>query len=320
MAAAGAPTRLEAAAPQLLDTQHEDHVHDVAWDYYARRLATCSSDGTVKIFAADGEATAHEATITGHGGPVWQVCWAHPRYGQVVASCGYDGQVLVHKEDAPGRWTAVHAWSGGEGASVNAVCWAPEGAGVLQLACAASDGRATILAHDATSGEWAASSFLASPLGLTSCSWCPVEATGSATAEGALVPRLATGGCDALVKVWRREDPNADAWDLEPVANGGKAHTGWVRDVAFSPFYGEPKPCLISCSDDKSVLVWTRNDLNGPWASRVVTTCDAPVWRVAWSVAGCVLAVSSGDDAVSLWKESVAGDWHELAEPEEAAT
>ena len=44
------------------------------------------------------------------------------------------------------------------------------------------------------------------------------------------------------------------------------------------------------------------------------------VWRVAWSVAGCVLAVSSGDDAVSLWKESVAGDWHELAEPEEAAT
>ena len=57
-------------------------------------------------------------------------------------------------------------------------------------------------------------------------------------------------------------------------------------------------------SDDKSVLVWTRNDLNGPWASRVVTTCDAPVWRVAWSVAGCVLAVSSGDDAVSLWKEA----------------
>ena len=62
MAAAAAPTRPEAAAPQLLDTQHEDHVHDVAWDYYARRLATCSSDGTVKIFAADGEATAHEAT------------------------------------------------------------------------------------------------------------------------------------------------------------------------------------------------------------------------------------------------------------------
>ena len=69
MAAAAAPTRPEAAAPQLLDTQHEDHVHDVAWDYYARRLATCSSDGTVKIFAADGEATAHEATITGHGAP-----------------------------------------------------------------------------------------------------------------------------------------------------------------------------------------------------------------------------------------------------------
>ena len=109
---------------------------------------------------------------------------------------------------------------------------------MLQLACAAGDGRATILAHDATSGEWAASSFLASP-SASSCSWCP-SSGGVRGGRGALVPRLATGGCDALVKVWRREDPNADAWDLEPVANGGKAHTGWVRDVAFSPFYGEP--------------------------------------------------------------------------------
>ena len=52
MAAAAAPTRSEAAAPQLLDTQHEDHVHDVAWDYYARRLATCSSDGTCLLYTS----------------------------------------------------------------------------------------------------------------------------------------------------------------------------------------------------------------------------------------------------------------------------
>ena len=49
MAAAAAPTRPEAAAPQLLDTQHEDHIHDCQWDYYARRLATASSDRTVKV-------------------------------------------------------------------------------------------------------------------------------------------------------------------------------------------------------------------------------------------------------------------------------
>ena len=186
---------------------------------------------------------------------------------------------------------------------MNAVCWAPEGAGVLQLACAASDGRATILAHDATSGEWAASSFLASPRPHV-LQLVPRRSDGVRDGRGRARPaprdrrvRRARQGLAPRGPERGRVGPGA-------VANGGKAHTGWVRDVAFSPFYGEPKPCLISCSDDKSVLVWTRNDLNGPWASRVVTTCDAPVWRVAWSVAGCVLAVSSGDDAVSLWKRA----------------
>jgi WD40 repeat protein len=37
---------------------------------------------------------------------------------------------------------------------------------------------------------------------------------------------------------------------------------------------------------------------------------DAPVWRVCWSATGHVLAVSSGDSTVTLWKEGlVDGTW-----------
>ena len=88
MAAAAAPTRPEAAAPQLLDTQHEDHVHDVAWDYYARRLATCSSDGTVKIFAADGEAFTWRARRLAASDPYQP---ADPRQGRQVYRAGGGG-------------------------------------------------------------------------------------------------------------------------------------------------------------------------------------------------------------------------------------
>jgi protein transport protein SEC13 len=40
---------------------------------------------------------------------------------------------------------------------------------------------------------------------------------------------------------------------------------------------------------------------------------DAPVWRVSWSVTGNLLAVSTGDHKVSLWKQSVDESWVEVS-------
>jgi hypothetical protein len=37
------------------------------------------------------------------------------------------------------------------------------------------------------------------------------------------------------------------------------------------------------------------------------------VWRVSWSVMGNILAVSQGDNRVSLWKEALDGSWKNLA-------
>ena len=39
--------------------------HDSQLDYYGRRLATCSSDRTVKIFDVSGNAPVLLATLTG---------------------------------------------------------------------------------------------------------------------------------------------------------------------------------------------------------------------------------------------------------------
>ena len=36
---------------------------------------------------------------------------------------------------------------------------------------------------------------------------------------------------------------------------------------------------------------------------------ETVVWRVSWSLSGNVLAVSAGDNKVSLWKENLRGEW-----------
>ena len=97
------------------DTGHADLVHDVAFDFYGKRVATCSSDRLIKVYEASegGETDAASAvTIKGHEGPVFQVAWAHPQFGTLLASCGYDRRVLVFREAAPGSWVQVYCFEG----------------------------------------------------------------------------------------------------------------------------------------------------------------------------------------------------------------
>jgi protein transport protein SEC13 len=91
-------------------------VHDCQLDWYGRRLATCSSDRTVKIFDVEessaagqgstvGGAASHVLldTLRGHDGPVWAVAWGHPKFGSILASAGYDGKVFVWREVVQGQ-------------------------------------------------------------------------------------------------------------------------------------------------------------------------------------------------------------------------
>lgn len=117
---------------------HDLLKHDAQMDYYGTRLATCSSDRTVKIFdvrnggqilVADlrGLATNISEPCQGfvivtdwvsglfcsHEGPVWQVAWAHPMFGNILASCSYDRKVIIWKEEN-GVWDKMYEYTGHE--------------------------------------------------------------------------------------------------------------------------------------------------------------------------------------------------------------
>jgi len=53
-------------------------------------------------------------------------------------------------------------------------------------------------------------------------------------------------------------------------------------------------------------LIWTKLNSDRAWSSvDLPLEGNDPVWRVSWSITGNILAVSSGDNRVSLWKESL---------------
>jgi WD40 repeat protein len=101
-----------------------------------QRLATCSSDRTIKIWDQEDQSERSgqwksqptclakqvrlraaprcdgmpgRPVAQAHNGSIWRVCWAHPEFGQVVASCSFDKTVkiwieLARKENVAPRY------------------------------------------------------------------------------------------------------------------------------------------------------------------------------------------------------------------------
>lgn len=51
--------------------------------------------------------------VCSHEGPVWQVAWAHPMFGNILASCSYDRKVIIWKEEN-GSWDKMYEYTGHE--------------------------------------------------------------------------------------------------------------------------------------------------------------------------------------------------------------
>ena len=238
-----------------------------------------------------------------HEGAVWSVSWAHPKYGNILASAGYDGKVFIWREQGS-TWTKVFEFAL-HTASVNIISWSPHESGCL-LACASSDGSVSVLEFKDNSMEHKI--FPAHGIGVNSVSWAPSTSPGSlvsaAGGQGG-VRRFVTGGSDNLLKIWGYDAASQSYKQEGPSLTG---HTDWVRDVAWSPTVLQ-KSYIASASQDKTVRIWTSDPSQpGVWNVKVLEF-GVVLWRVSWSLSGNVLAVSAGDNKVSLWKENLRGEW-----------
>ncbi|KAK9497348.1 hypothetical protein O3M35_004681 [Rhynocoris fuscipes] len=289
----------------IIDTVHDDIIHDAVIDFYGVQLATCSSDNSIKIFNVKEGTFNHVTDLKGHFGPVWQLSWAHPKFGNILASCSFDKRLIIWKENR--EWTKIFEYKAHEG-SVNSVAFGPHEFG-LTLACGSADGAVSILTFKGKLNKWEAQRIPnAHNIGVNAVSWAPYVSLNSVFSHKYLgnnqskpLQRIVTAGCDFLIKIWIEVKGRWE--EVVRLTN----HCDWVRDVAWSP----PTSIvtrIASSSQDKKVIIWSSED-DLHWESYELPVFDDVVWNVSWSPTGNVLAVSDGTNKVTLWKEIATGEW-----------
>jgi len=304
---------------------HEDFVHDVAYDYYGKRLATCSSDHKIKVWrqsnaddkkkssgnsnkkgADDDGNWVCQAELEGHSGPVWKVAWAHPEFGQVIASCSYDRSVRIWEEQMGGGGSATSRWQLAatlvdSRESVIDVKFAPRHLG-LKFATCSVDGFVRIyeagdimnLTHWQIQDE-----FEAEKRDVTSLSWNPSLFD---------TPQMVVGSSSGNARVFGFHE-KLKRWTVIVELTG---HKGAVNDVAWAPNLGRSFHLIATASSDRNVKVWrlAKSAADGYSAECVATlTQEAEIWRCEWNATATVLATSGDDGMIRTWACNFRGEW-----------
>ncbi|KAF8820039.1 WD domain, G-beta repeat-containing protein [Cardiosporidium cionae] len=294
------------------ETAHTGALHDAQLDYYGKRLATASSDHTIRLWDVSSAFPTFLAELHGHVAPVWQVAWAHPKFGNLLASCSYDKKVLVWKEAQPNQWITV--FSGEDHtASVNSLDWAPWEMG-LHLATASSDGTVCVWTYN-TSQQWSKKKFIAHSNGVNGVSWSPSSVGTFCTSSTASERHSHTlmesaGGADENFLFGGTGRSNAGIRDglSDPAIGYGEKDTSLSTDgVQFSH---EAVLQLVTGGCDNQVRVWRfEKDVN-EW-KEMYQMMDHPhtewvrdvAWRPNIGLTSQTIASCSEDFSVILWSQ-----------------
>lgn len=301
-----------------ISADHKDLIHDVAFDFYGRRMATCSSDHSVQVWDINDKGEWHcTASWKTHSGSVWRVTWAHPEFGQVLASCSYDRMAAIWEEIAgsttpsqrrQGHWikraTLVDSRT-----SVTDVKFSPRFLG-LKLATCSADGNVRIYeAPDLTDlTTWEIQDQIQTKMSCSCLSWNPSRLHPPTIAVGSDNANPAAGG---KVQIYEHSE-NERKWHRSGML---MSVTEAVHDIAYAPNLGRSYDVLAIATKDVIIMRFDKKDpaMIGPAPGRntpiQLDHQGAQVWQISWNITGTILAASSDDGMVRLWKANYLDKW-----------
>lgn len=304
------PTESPLPIEEVIQTKHEELIHSVRYDYYGKKIVTCSSDQKLKVWEQDESGSWRlTADWKAHKGSIFRAEWVHPRFGSVLVSCSFDQSVKIWQETEEEK-DGLRTWQKkaemiDSSDSVVDIKVAPPHEG-LRIATCSADGQVRIYDALDTSNlaHWSLSSSFSSygGKGSTCISWNPSHGE---------PPMIVEGNSEGIATVW--ESKPSGAWEIAYQLIG---HKGEILDVSWAPNLGRDCNIIATASRDRTARLWRLPGRLSPTKfdahEMTILPHDSTVWQVEWNVLGTVLATSADDGTAYVWGSDFFGRWKVL--------
>lgn len=271
-------------------------------------MATCSSDHTIKVWNKNEEGKwVISSSWRAHSGNVFKLCWAHPEFGTVIASCSFDKTAAIWEEsiernlNAPPKFVWIRrAVLADSRASVTDIKFSPKTLGLIIATCS-SDGILRIYeAIDAMNlTQWTLQHEISCKMPLSCIGWNP-------SLFKQHPPMLAVGSDlshsnEPKVYIFEYSESNR-RWSKTCTINVFDP----VHDLEFSPNTGRTYHVLAVASKDvkvfdiKPIIEQSGNRFEIVQSAQFNESAQQ-TWTVMWNATGNALTTSSGEGIVNIW-------------------
>ncbi|TPP61740.1 Protein transport protein SEC13 [Fasciola gigantica] len=310
--------------------KHKGPVWSLSWSHpmYGNLLASCGYDRKVIIWRELGGQWDELYEFTEHTSSVNCVAWAPHPFGLILACASSDGTIsILSSTGSDSSWHAVRIQNA-HTIGVNSISWAPAinadfmlnpaslhavSPLIKRIVSGGCDSIIKIWREDTSSGapEWIEETRLEGHSDwVRDVSWAP-----SLNIARQLI---ASCGQDGRVIVWQSisnaEANNnlgpASSMPIGPMGGAGQVTTmaSATTGATGGTVGAQPATTHLDPKDYAQCPGATN------WRPVVLATYPEVVWHVSWSLTGNILAVSGGDNKITLWKETLEGGWIALSE------
>lgn len=246
--------------PRSVNAEFRDTITDISYDHFGHRLALSSTDHTIQIWDLSQDGTYKlTSRFRSHSGSVWKVTWAHPEFGQILATCSLDRTAIIWEEvldatidtkrssnQAQSHW-AKRATLVDSRTSLTDIRFAPKHLGLMLVTCA-TDGHVRIYeAPDITNlSHWPLKDEFNCKMACSSITWnqsrihAPMLAVGSDDANNP-TPKVLIYEYNQNSRKWIKADAVASATDP-------------VHDLSFAPYIGRSYHLLGIASKNVQIV------------------------------------------------------------------
>lgn len=222
------------------------------------------------------------AELIGHEGPIIHASWAHPQFGNLIATAGIDGKVIFHRQSGK-EWEKIYTSEFKQ--TITTLSFNPKPSFNL-LECAVGFSNGNILVITYNQENWISNQVKCHSYGVSTIGWINrINHTS----------RLVTGGNDNSLKIWNILPKTGieEAHQLE------KIHDNAIKQIEILPFDEHSKSFTFASLDiDDLICVWTsvQGDIfTGEVAKFNNEQKPSNISHIAWSNDGLFLSICTSE-------------------------